>query len=467
VHSARTPPADGDSQRSYADRAETYLRLLVEAALRPAANGDISAVRRAAEALTDAGVLSDQTAAEILADVYLALRVRGRRQTAAGTGSRLSKLRGFQPGSPFGQPGGEQAPWRVLPLGPPSAGSRLMALIRTAERALAPAVLQFPAAPIEPLDAEIGPLTTLTATDDLGTSYRIGFPDGIWAGSTWTGTISLYPAPSAAVRRLEISSPNGPVLRASLSAAPAGHLAPVLALEPVGESPGERVLTRRAEAMLAALARENPAARGARLPPDTDELAAILEGAGVLSPLSAAPARLATLAQLLGLPAERPASEIPARWTELVAYYGRRRRPAPVAGTAAIGVVLPALDGARFAVAGLHSGGPGTFLHVVAEGLRPMPRRPARGLPWAPGAPRALGSAWEAAPAVDAGFSWWVRDDAGGWHLGAIEEVNPVGGSEGLLRMSLLPPLGQCTAALSLEVSGPAQQVTAHLPVRW
>jgi hypothetical protein len=466
VHSARTPPADEHGQGSYADRAETYLRLLAETALRPAANGDTSRVRRAAEALTDAGVLSDQTAAAILADVQLALRLRGRRQTA-GAGSRLRKLRGFYPAGPLEQPGVRQAPWRVLPLGPPSAGSRLMALIRTADRALAPAVLQFPAAPLEPLDTEIGPLTTLTATDDLGTSYRIGFPDGIWAGSTWTGTISLHPAPPAAARKLEISSPNGPVLRASLPAAPAGHLAPVLALEPVEESPGERVLTRRAEAMLAALARENSAARGARLPPDTDELAAILEGAGVLSPLSAAPARLATLAQLLGLPTERPASEIPARWTEVVAYYGRRRRPAPVAGTAAIGVVLPALDGARFAVAGLHSGGPGTFLHVVAEGLRPVARRPQRALAWAPGSSGALGSAWEAAPAVDAGFSWWVRDDAGGWHLGAIEEVNPIGGREGLLRMTLLPPLGHCTAALSLEVSGPVQQVTANLPVRW
>jgi hypothetical protein len=465
VHSVRTPSGGGHSHGSYAERAETYLRLLAETALRPAANGDISRVRRAAEALTDAGVVSDQTAAEILADVQLALRVRGRRQTAAGAGPRLRKLRGFHPGGPVGQPGARQVPWRVLPLGPPSTGSRLMALIRTADRALAPAVLQFPAAaPIEPLSTEVGPLTTLTATDDLGTSYRIGFPDGTWAGSTWTGTISLHPAPPPAVRRLEISSPNGPVLRASLSANSAGHLAPVLTLEPVEESPGERVLTRRAEAMLAALARENPATRGARLPPDTDELAGILEAAGVLSPLSAAPARLATLAQLLGLPTERPASKIPARWTEVVAHYGRRRRPAPVAGTAAIGVVLPALDGARFAVAGLHSGGPGTFMHVVAEGLRPVSRRPQRALPGALGA---LGSPWEAAPAVDAGFSWWVRDDAGGWHLGAIEEVNPVGGREGLLRMALLPPLGHCTAALSLEVSGPAQQVTANLPVRW
>ena len=449
-------------QASHADRAETYLRLLAEAALRPKADGDIGLVRRAADVLTDAGVLTDQTAAEILTDTQLALRVRGKRRVATSAGSRLRSLKGFHPGNPFERPGGaEQEPWRVLPLAPPPAGSRLMALIRTADRVLAPAVLHFSAVPIEQLATEIGPLTTLTATDDLGTSYRIGFPDGTWAGSTWTGTISLHPAPPPAISRLEIISPNGPVLRADLATAPTGRLAPVLMLEPVTESPGERVLTRRAEAMLAALARENPASRGARLPPDTDEMAAILEGAGLLSPLSAAPARLATLAQLLGLPAERPASEIPARWTQVVAYYGRRRRPAPVPGSAAIGVVLPALDGARFAVAGLHSGGPGTFLHVVAEGLRPVPRRPQRALSMAPGL------AWEAAPPIDAGFSWWVRDDVGGWHLGAIEEVNPVGGREGLLRMALLPPLGHCTAALSLEVSGPAQQVTANLPVRW
>ena len=63
---------------SHADRAETYLRLLAEAALRPAADADISRVRRAAEVLTDAGVLTDKTAAEILTDVQLALWVRGK-----------------------------------------------------------------------------------------------------------------------------------------------------------------------------------------------------------------------------------------------------------------------------------------------------------------------------------------------------------------------------------------------------
>ena len=137
MHSAGTP---------YADRAETYLRLLAEAALRPAADGDVKRVRRAADVLAAAGVLSERTAAEILADVQLALHVRGKQQ-AGGLGARLHLLRGFYPRNPFGQPGGQQEPWRVLPLGP--------------------AVLQFSAALITSLDTEVGPLTTLTATDPL------------------------------------------------------------------------------------------------------------------------------------------------------------------------------------------------------------------------------------------------------------------------------------------------------------
>ncbi len=67
----------------------------------------------------------------------------------------------------------------------------------------------------------------------------------------------------------------------------------------------------------------------------------------------------------------------------------------------------------------------------------------------------------------DGGPSWWARDDAGGWHLGAIEDVSPVGAAEGVLRLALLPPLAHATAALTVEVTGAAQQVTADLPVRW
>ena len=448
----------------YGERAETYLRILAETALRHAPNGDTGRVGRAAEILVDADVLTDQLAAEILADFQVALRARGVRE-AFTAGSRLRRLRSLPAGGLFSRRGVQPEPWRVLPLGPAPPGSRLMSLIRTADRALAPAVLHFSPAPIAPFGTDVAPLTTLTATDDQGTGYRLGFPDGMWAGSTWTGTIALHPAPPPAATRLVIIGPNGPVLRADLTAPPAALAAPVVGVGPAAESPGERLFTRRAEGLLATLARAIPDGPGPRMP-DTREFAAILEAAGALSPLSAAPARLAALGRQLGLAAEGPASEVPARWTALVAYYGRRRRPAPATGTAAIGVVLPEIDGARFAVAGLHSGAPGTFLHVVAGGLRALPRHP---LPGRPGIPPGIppGGALRPPVPVDSGFSWWARDDAGGWHLAAIEDVNPVGGWEGLLRMALLPPLGHPTTTLALEVSGPSQQVTATLPLRW
>ena len=201
--------------------------------------------------------------------------------------------------------------------------------------------------------------------------------------------------------------------------------------------------------MLAGLALGD-AARGQLSRAGLAELAAILEAAGVLSPLSAAPARLAALGQLLGLATEGPAGEVPARWTAVMARYGRRRRLAPVSGTAAIGAMLPEIDGARLVIAGLHSGGSGSFLHVVMEGgLRPLPRRRPPG------------------QITDAGFSWWSRDDEGGWHLGTVADVSPVGGAEALLRLALLPPICHATTALTVEISGPASQVAADLPVRW
>ena len=61
----------------------------------------------------------------------------------------------------------------------------------------------------------------------------------------------------------------------------------------------------------------------------------------------------------------------------------------------------------------------------------------------------------------------WAMDDAGGWHLGAVEDVSPVGGAAGVLRLTLLPPLCRETASLTIEAVGTGQQVTAELPVRW
>jgi hypothetical protein len=456
VHSAGPAPAGEHGQDGYGERAETYLRLLAEAALRPAADGNISRVGRAADVLVDAGALSGQTAAEILADLRIALRVRGRREVVAA-GGRLSRLMGFRPGNPLGQPGSARVPWRIIPLGPPPPGSRLTALIRTADRALAHAILQF--SPIALLDPEMPPLARLTATDDLGTDYRIGFPDGTWAGSTWTGTIALHPAPPPAATKIEIISPNGSMLRADLITAPRAERTAETAPQPVPDSPGERLLDRRGEMLLAVYAGGHAVTQVLSRSALAD-LVSVLEAAGLLSPLSPASVRLAALGQLLGLATQGPISEIPAQWMTVVAHYGRRRRPAPATGTAAVGAVLPEIDGARFAVTGLHSALQGTFLHVVAEGLRALSPRPP-GLTWSPT------RSGNPAQATDTGFSWWVRDDADGWHLAAFDELNPVGGRQGVLRMALLPPLTHHTTALALRVTGPSTRLAVNLPVHW
>ena len=312
---------------SYAERAETYLRLLAEAALRPAADGHASQIRRVADVLVEADALSEPLAARILADLHLSLRVRGRHEVFA-PGARLRRLAGFAPTAPglAGQAVSQSGPWRVLGVGQPASGSRLMALIPLDDVALAPATLCFSASVGTP-EFDVPVLAGLTATDDLGTAYRLGFTDGAWAGSTWTGTVLLTPAPPAAASRLDIIGPNGPLLRAQITPAPPGPTASGPAPRPVAESPGERLLTRRAEGMLAALALGSKDILGLSKS-GLAELSSTLEAAGLLSPLSRAPARLAALSQLLGLPLEGPARCPPGgpRSSRTTGAAGNRRR---------------------------------------------------------------------------------------------------------------------------------------------
>jgi hypothetical protein len=447
VHSAGAPDAsDAFDANAASERAETYLRLLAETALRRADTDGVPRVWRAADVLIEAGALPGLRASEILADLSTALRARARleRFTPPMSIRRLAGLMPQRPDHPEKQ-------WRVIPADPrPGTGTGMMALVLTGGQVVVPATLQFPPSAGLP-ELQIPPWAELTATDDRGTRYRLTFANGTWAGSTWSGTIMLHPAPPDDARWIMISNQNGHVLRARIPATPDEGTTSA-AVRPVPESPGERLLARRAEAMLATLPSGGPAGPGKNRDASQRELAELietLERAGLLSPLSSAPRRLAGLGQLLGLAAEGPASEVPARWRNIVAYYGRRKKlTSPAGGTAAIGAALPDVDGARFAIAGLRAGPSGSVLHVVARGLRSMPRHP---LP---------------EQARDTEFSWWVQDDAGTWHLGAVEEASPASGDL-VLRFALLPPLGHATASLTVEVTGMSHQVTVNLPVRW
>src|SRR5215469_6907799 len=258
-----------------AERAETYLRLLAEVALRGALDSKSPAppdrVRRAAEALIDAGVLADDQAMDILLMLGTALRVRGRREfIPAAQVRRLSGAAArpsFSPGQAIAaraaltataQPGGSPArpptagdSWRVIPAPSSQApGAQLMALVITTDRMIAPATMRFP--PSAGLDELEGPsFADLTGSDDAGTDYQLTFTDGAWAGSSWTGTIQLRPPPPPSARLLTINSPNGPALLIPLTSPPARPVpGPVTAVD---DSPGERLLIRRAEALLGML----------------------------------------------------------------------------------------------------------------------------------------------------------------------------------------------------------------------
>jgi hypothetical protein len=484
----------GDAQT----RAETYLRLLAEAALRPVTGLEddrVDRVRRAADILLDAGVLTEEQTTDLLLMLGTALRVRGKQGVPMG----LGRARGLGAAAVrLGASRPAEHPWRVITMAPSQVpGSRLMALVVTADRMIAPATLRFP--PSGGLDDLTPPaFTDLTASDDDGTDYQLSFTDGSWAGSTWTGTIVGRPAPPPGARQLTITSPNGPLLIFHLTPAPA--TAPVTAaVGPTDHSPGERLLHRRAEAMLAALATRQPdqalqpfsdearrraisqvmEALSAGLPsspglppaagqvtprsavtrsslgappaePSLPELVATLEGACVLSPLSAVPALVATLAEALGGPhtgAHASDVRLPSRWAGVLAHYGRRHHPPLAAGTGSIGAELPVVEGTSLVIAGVRTSAAGTMLHVVGRNWRRVPL-----------------------PGQHMGLSWWARDSSGAWHLGMASTWNLA--NENLtMRLSLFPPLrpGEPGTAdtLTLEVTGNTEHLTADLTVHW
>jgi len=136
-----------------------------------------------------------------------------------------------------------------------------------------------------------------------------------------------------------------------------------------------------------------------------------------------------------------PRHEPPGAWASVLDHRGAADGPHRAAAVAA---VLPELDGARFALAGLDSVADSATLRVLAWGWQPSPRRDLGG----------------------ERFSWWARDDRGRWHL-AREHGAHYGGGQVDLLVELGPALDPDARALEIIVRGPSGQAVVTVPLRW
>jgi hypothetical protein len=66
----------------------------------------------------------------------------------------------------------------------------------------------------------------------------------------------------------------------------------------------------------------------------------------------------------------------------------------------------------------------------------------------------------------DPGFSWWVRDDDGNWHVGTPSYRHRRDCGQVAFRVRLTPQLGARPHTIEVAVTGPATRIHALVPVR-
>jgi hypothetical protein len=329
----------------------------------------------------------------------------------------------------------------------------LLSLTRTATEAMIAVVMRIPwsrDSTAEELTATMSgpgrlPYDQLWAVDEHGARYTVRFQGGQGGTATWLGIARLSPVPPRGVRRLDLVGDGTRLVRLPLrpSAADGRGAAPPTT-EPTAASLGERLLVLEAERILA-----SGDARGPIQGPVPGEIITVLMEAGAIAADSPVPGQLAALCQRLGAAGHGitvpPAAQIPAPWASVLA-----RRHAPVLADgldvfAPLGRVLD-VDGARFALAGLSTAAGQSHLHVVGSGMPQLAER----------------FAWNWKP----GFSWWLLDGAGNWHIATADERSTIAG-EGTqaFRLRLTPPLAAVQDAVQVVVTGPATRVRATVPV--
>ena len=277
-----------------------------------------------------------------------------------------------------------------------------------------------------------------TATDDTGTSYKMGY-NGAGTPQIQAGPFELAPQPPADVRWLDVTpGPGRPAVRADLTA-PAG---PVQVTREEGSMAAAGLVLHRAANRMLAYWEPDRRIVNSQLEGFGATVAALAE-AGGLPADSPLPGQLAALCERLGVTGHgitaAPRHDLPESWRSVAAYHlGENPGAGTHAASAPVAVVLPELDGVRYAVAGLHTGYGQTWLHVLAYGT--------------------------VAGGIDprAATSWWLRDDTGQWHVAVVTAEG-----ENYRQLLVVPPVTPGSTALDLVVAGQAARARAQLPLTW
>jgi hypothetical protein len=289
-----------------------------------------------------------------------------------------------------------------------------------------------------------------SAIDDRGNSYQLHEDSGRSdSDGEWAGILRVSPIPKAGIRWLELTfNPGSPGIRVDLTGSGGGSEAasgPV----PAG-SPAERLIDAVAVDLLqhAVIDGDGLVWHASRVA----DIVTALDAVDALAPARDAVGRLVMLAGRLGvdipsaLSAAAEPRELPAAWISVLD--SRHRQDGP-RGDAAAAAVLPELDGARFALAGLRSDPTGADLNVLAWGWA-----------WDGGSSHLLEYAAEGL------WSWSARDDRGRWHI-AAQSSGSYSDSHANLQLRLVPPLHPDATSLEVTLAGPTGQVTATVPLDW
>jgi hypothetical protein len=460
------------------ERAELYLRQIAETGLRhavivPAQDFSLaeltaprpgSAVRfgQVAEALIAVGAVEQDTAAAIQFDYELALTARLRDADVSHARLlsppvlRRHSVRMLRKPRPMQQP----APDRVTPIG-------MMIPVRyedirgemyvmayahtpTGARFTVTAWLRGPVFGRPPHPPAVsGAMHKLTATDDKGTAYQLGYrgPGGL---VEWTGELFLSPDPPPDISWLEITA-GETIRRVKLDEQTPQ---PEVTLVPAAHTPGEHYLHGIAARVLASLPvfakdvrHRIPGYRPVlpeHLTYGLGDVIDALQMAGVLSPLSPVPGQLRTLCESIGIAnhgiTASARADLPDPWLSLLTSFHRRKPDTapPSEGCAGVAVALPEFDGIRLSILGLHNGVDGTILHVHAAGL----------------------------PTEEAFPLLWIRDDDGRWHTTRRSVSGGSTNGEISSRLEVIPPLSRGTR-IEILAAGSSAEVKAGLPLRW